>query len=40
MIVDGRGILDDQRFPGIPVRRIGRPEDSGQDAGSAIAPRS
>jgi UDP-N-acetyl-D-mannosaminuronic acid dehydrogenase len=25
VIVDGRGILDPERFPGIPVRRIGRP---------------
>jgi UDP-N-acetyl-D-mannosaminuronic acid dehydrogenase len=39
-IVDGRGILDASRFPGIPVRRIGRPEGSAQDAGSPIAPRS
>ena len=39
-IVDGRGILDAANFPGIPVRRIGRPEGSAQDAGSSIAPRS
>jgi UDP-N-acetyl-D-glucosamine dehydrogenase len=39
-IVDGRGILDAARFPGIPVRRIGRPEGSAQDPGSSIAPRS
>ena len=39
-IVDGRGVLDAARFPGIPVRRIGRPEGSAQDAGSEIAPRS
>jgi UDP-N-acetyl-D-glucosamine dehydrogenase len=40
VIVDGRGILDAARFAGIPVRRIGRPEGSAQDAGSEIAPRS
>src|SRR4051794_20690499 len=40
VIVDGRGILDAERFAGIPVLRIGRPEGSAQDAGSAIAPRS
>jgi UDP-N-acetyl-D-mannosaminuronic acid dehydrogenase len=39
-IVDGRGILDATRFPGIPVRRIGRPEGSVPDPGSSIAPRS
>jgi UDP-N-acetyl-D-glucosamine dehydrogenase len=39
-IVDGRGVLDAANFPGIPVRRIGRPEGSAQDAGSEIAPRS
>jgi UDP-N-acetyl-D-mannosaminuronic acid dehydrogenase len=39
-IVDGRGILDAANFPGIPVRRIGRPDGSAQDAGSEIAPRS
>jgi UDP-N-acetyl-D-mannosaminuronic acid dehydrogenase len=39
-IVDGRGILDATNFPGIPVRRIGRPEGSAQDPGSSIAPRS
>jgi UDP-N-acetyl-D-glucosamine dehydrogenase len=36
-IVDGRGILDPARFPGIPVRRIGRPEGAAQDPGSPIA---
>jgi UDP-N-acetyl-D-glucosamine dehydrogenase len=40
VIVDGRGILDAARFPGIPVRRIGRPEGTAADAGSEIAPRS
>ncbi|WCB97041.1 UDP-N-acetyl-D-mannosamine dehydrogenase [Baekduia alba] len=40
VVVDGRGILDAARFAGVPVRRIGRPEGSAQDAGSAIAPRS
>jgi UDP-N-acetyl-D-glucosamine dehydrogenase len=40
VIVDGRGILDASRFPGIPVRRIGRPEGTAADAGSEIAPRS
>jgi UDP-N-acetyl-D-mannosaminuronic acid dehydrogenase len=39
-IVDGRGILDAANFPGVPVRRIGRPEGSAQDPGSSIAPRS
>ncbi|HEV7495967.1 nucleotide sugar dehydrogenase [Baekduia sp.] len=39
-IVDGRGILDATNFPGIPVRRIGRPEGSAQDPGSSLAPRS
>ncbi|MCZ4493033.1 MAG: nucleotide sugar dehydrogenase, partial [Conexibacter sp.] len=39
-IVDGRGILDATRFPGIPVHRIGRPEGSVPDPGSSIAPRS
>jgi UDP-N-acetyl-D-glucosamine dehydrogenase len=40
VIVDGRGILDAARFPGIPVRRIGRPEGTAADPGSTIAPRS
>jgi UDP-N-acetyl-D-glucosamine dehydrogenase len=40
VLVDGRGILDAERFVGLPVRRIGRPEGSAQDPGSAIAPRS
>lgn len=40
VVVDGRGILDAAKFDGVPVRRIGRPEGSAQDAGSAIAPRS
>jgi UDP-N-acetyl-D-glucosamine dehydrogenase len=39
-IVDGRGILDASRFPGVPVRRIGRPDGTAQDSGSPIAPRS
>jgi UDP-N-acetyl-D-mannosaminuronic acid dehydrogenase len=39
-VVDGRGILDATRFPGIPVHRIGRPEGSVPDPGSSIAPRS
>jgi UDP-N-acetyl-D-mannosaminuronic acid dehydrogenase len=39
-IVDGRGILDASRFPGVPVRRIGRPDGTPQDPGSPIAPRS
>ncbi len=39
-IVDGRGVLDATNFPGIPVRRIGRPEGSAQDPRSSIAPRS
>jgi UDP-N-acetyl-D-mannosaminuronic acid dehydrogenase len=38
VIVDGRGILDAGRFPGVPVRRIGRPDGSAQDPGSPIAP--
>jgi UDP-N-acetyl-D-glucosamine dehydrogenase len=36
-IVDGRGILDASRFD-VPVRRIGRPDGTPQDAGSEIAP--
>jgi UDP-N-acetyl-D-mannosaminuronic acid dehydrogenase len=40
VVVDGRGVLDAARFGGVPVRRIGRPEGSAQDAGSEIAPRS
>ncbi len=39
-IVDGRGILDAANFAGIPLRRIGRPEGTAQDAGSSLAPRS
>jgi UDP-N-acetyl-D-glucosamine dehydrogenase len=39
-IVDGRGVLNAANFPGIPVRRIGRPEGSAQDPGSSLAPRS
>ncbi|HWH96630.1 MAG TPA: nucleotide sugar dehydrogenase [Baekduia sp.] len=39
-VVDGRGILDATRFGDVPVRRIGRPDGSTQDPGSAIAPRS
>lgn len=38
--VDGRGVLDAARFPGVPVRRIGRPDGSVPDPGSEIAPRS
>jgi UDP-N-acetyl-D-glucosamine dehydrogenase len=38
--VDGRGVLDAARFPGVPVRRIGRPDGAAPDAGSEIAPRS
>ena len=40
IVVDGRGIIDAARFDGVPVRRIGRPEGTAQDPGSAIAPRS
>jgi UDP-N-acetyl-D-mannosaminuronic acid dehydrogenase len=40
VVVDGRGVIDAARFARIPVRRIGRPEDSAPDAGSEIAPRS
>jgi UDP-N-acetyl-D-glucosamine dehydrogenase len=40
VVVDGRGVLDAAKFPGLPVRRIGRPDDVGADAGSEIAPRS
>jgi UDP-N-acetyl-D-mannosaminuronic acid dehydrogenase len=40
VIVDGRGVIDTSRFPGIPVRRIGRPDGTAADAGSEIAPRS
>jgi UDP-N-acetyl-D-mannosaminuronic acid dehydrogenase len=41
VVVDGRGIIDAARFrPGVPVRRIGRPEGTAQDPGSEIAPRS
>jgi UDP-N-acetyl-D-mannosaminuronic acid dehydrogenase len=42
VVVDGRGVIDAGRFAaaGIPVRRIGRPEGTGQDPGSEIAPRS
>lgn len=36
-IVDGRGILDASRFA-VPVRRIGRPDGTPADAGSALAP--
>jgi UDP-N-acetyl-D-glucosamine dehydrogenase len=39
-IVDGRGILDAANFAGMPLRRIGRPDGSAQDAGSSLAPRS
>lgn len=37
VIVDGRGVLDPSRFD-VPVRRIGRPDDSPVDPGSAIQP--
>jgi UDP-N-acetyl-D-glucosamine dehydrogenase len=40
VVVDGRGVIDASRFDGVPVRRIGRPEGAGADAGSEIAPRS
>jgi UDP-N-acetyl-D-glucosamine dehydrogenase len=40
VLLDGRGILDPARFAGLPVRRIGRPDGSEQDPGSALAPRS
>jgi UDP-N-acetyl-D-glucosamine dehydrogenase len=40
VVVDGRGVIDASRFDGIPVRRIGRPNDVGADPGSDIAPRS
>jgi UDP-N-acetyl-D-glucosamine dehydrogenase len=40
VIVDGRGVLDASRFPGIAVKRIGRPDDALSDPGSSIAPRS
>ncbi|MEI2702541.1 MAG: nucleotide sugar dehydrogenase [Baekduia sp.] len=37
-IVDGRGVLDPARFPGVRIRRIGRPDDAAADGGSTIAP--
>ena len=40
VIVDGRGVLDAARFGVVPVRRIGRPDGTGADPGSEIAPRS
>jgi UDP-N-acetyl-D-mannosaminuronic acid dehydrogenase len=40
VVVDGRGVLDAARFDGVPVRRIGRPDGTGADPGSEIAPRS
>jgi UDP-N-acetyl-D-glucosamine dehydrogenase len=40
VVVDGRGVLDASRFAGVPVRRIGRPDGTGADPGSEIAPRS
>ena len=40
VVVDGRGVIDATRLDGIPVRRIGRPNDTGADPGSDIAPRS
>jgi UDP-N-acetyl-D-glucosamine dehydrogenase len=40
VVVDGRGLLDEAHFPGIPIRRIGRPDGATPDPGSAIAPHS
>jgi UDP-N-acetyl-D-glucosamine dehydrogenase len=40
VVVDGRGIIDETRFAGVPVRRIGRPDGSQPDPGSTIAPHS
>jgi UDP-N-acetyl-D-glucosamine dehydrogenase len=40
VVVDGRGVLKAINFPGVPIRRIGRPEGSGADPGSSIAPRT
>jgi len=37
-IVDGRGVLDPDRFPGITIKRIGRPDNAAGDAGSPLAP--
>jgi UDP-N-acetyl-D-mannosaminuronic acid dehydrogenase len=37
VVVDGRGVLDPARLPGVAVRRIGRPENAAQDPGSEIA---
>jgi UDP-N-acetyl-D-glucosamine dehydrogenase len=39
-VVDGRGILTPDRLPGVRIRRIGRPDDTREDLGSALAPRS
>ena len=36
VVVDGRGVLDSDRFD-VPVRRIGRPDRAAQDPGSEIA---
>jgi UDP-N-acetyl-D-glucosamine dehydrogenase len=40
VVVDGRGVIDSARFGDVPVRRIGRPNGTGADPGSEIAPRS
>jgi len=37
IVVDGRGVVDPARLPGVAVRRIGRPENAAQDPGSEIA---
>jgi UDP-N-acetyl-D-mannosaminuronic acid dehydrogenase len=37
IVVDGRGVLDPARLPGVTIRRIGRPENAAQDPGSEIA---
>jgi UDP-N-acetyl-D-glucosamine dehydrogenase len=40
VVVDGRGVIGAARFGDVPVRRIGRPDGTGADPGSEIAPRS
>ena len=40
VVVDGRGILTPDRLPGVHIRRIGRPDDTREDPGSALAPRT
>jgi UDP-N-acetyl-D-glucosamine dehydrogenase len=40
VVVDGRGVINADGFGTIPVRRIGRPNGTGADPGSEIAPRS